>query len=134
MALFKKKCLFSEVNGIVLSAGEPVIGAEVEQYYKWENSDRSSKKTVETDSDGHFSFAAILDNSVFTTLLPSNPVIQQKIYIRHDGNEYEAYLFMKKNYDDNGELHGKPLDLVCELNNEPSREGGFYGVCTLSNE
>lgn len=133
MSLFKNKCLFSEVNGVVLSEGKPVDGAEVDQYYKWENSDKSSRKVVKTDSAGRFSFAAVLDNSLFTSLLPSNPVIQQKIYIRHDGQEYEAYLFMKKNYDNNGELDGKPLDLVCELNNEPSRDGGFYGVCTLAN-
>jgi len=133
MALFDKKCLFSEVNGAVFAGGVPVAGAEVEQFYKWENSNKSSEKSIETDSNGRFRFDAILDNSVFTTILPSNPVIQQKIFIRYDGKEYEAYLFMKKNYDINGELDGKPLDLVCELDNRASREGGFYGVCTLAN-
>ena len=134
MSLFKEKCLFSEVNGVVLSAGKPVAVAEVDQYYKWENSNKSSRKVVETDSDGRFNFAAVFDNSLFTTLIPSNPVIQQKIYIRNDDQEYEAYLYMKKNYDNNGELDGKPLNLVCELDNEPSRDGGFYGVCTLGEE
>jgi hypothetical protein len=32
MSLFAKKCLFSEVNGVVLSAGKPVTGAEVEHF------------------------------------------------------------------------------------------------------
>lgn len=134
MSFKKNKCLFSAVSGTVLLNGMPVAGAEVEQYYKWENSDKSSRKLTETNSSGHFNFAAVYDNSLFTTLLPSNPVIQQKIHIRYDDTEYDAYLFMKKNYEENGELDGKPLSLVCELNNEPSRDGGFYGVCTLELE
>ena len=132
MSLFKEKCLFSRVSGVVLSAGQPVAGARVEQFYRWDGPDISQRITVDTDADGRFSVDAAYDNSVMTYLLPTSPSIQQELTIRHEGKEYEAYLVFKNNYDENGELDGKPLSLVCELGDEPSDDGGFYGICRLA--
>jgi hypothetical protein len=132
MSLFAKKCLFSEVNGVVLSAGKPVTGAEVENFYRWDGPDMSNRTTVETDNEGRFAVDGVHDNALMTYFLPTSPSIQQEIYIRYEGKEYEAYLLIKNNYEENGELDGKPLSFICELNDEPSRDSGFYGICTLA--
>jgi hypothetical protein len=134
MSIFKKKCLFSEVSGVISSQGNPVEGAEVERYYKWQGPDKSGKETVKTDSAGRFKFSAVYDNAVLASLFPHNPSIQQEIHIRFQGKEYEAYMLMKGNYEANGELDGKLLNLSCNLEDEPSRDGGFYGICPLFNE
>jgi hypothetical protein len=48
-----------------------------------------------------------------TNFLPTGPSIQQEIYIRYEGKEYEAYMLIKSNYQENGELDGKPLSFIC---------------------
>ena len=55
----------------------------------------------------------------------------QRITIRHDGREYEGWLHMKDNYDVNGEL-GRPIRLRCSLETEAGQQGGYYGMCVLS--
>lgn len=132
MSHFAKKCLFSAVNGIVLLDGKPVSGAEVEHFYHWDGPDKSNRITVKTDAEGWFSVDAIYDDAAMTYFLPTSPSIQQELTIRHEGREYEAYLVFKENYDENGELGGKPLSLVCDLDDEPGNDGGFYGICRLA--
>ena len=132
MAFMKKKCLFSEVSGVVFSAGKPIGGAEVERYYKWLGPDKAARETVTTDAQGRFSFQAAYDSALLATVFPHNPSIQQEISIRYQGKAYEGYLLLKNNYDSNGELKGKALKLTCDLENEPDRTSGFYGICTLS--
>jgi len=132
MPLFKKKCLFSQVSGVVLSGGQPVAGARIEHYYWWDGPEKSRRITVNTDSDGRFSADAVYDDAWMTYFLPTSPSIQQQLTIHHEDKEYEAYLVFKDNYDENGELGGKPLSLVCELGDEPSNDDGFYGICTLA--
>ena len=132
MSLFAKKCLFSEVSGVVLSDGKPVVGAEVEHFYRWNGPDISNRITEHTDDEGRFAVDAVYDNAVMTYFLPTSPSIQHEIYIRYEGKEYEAYLLIKNNYEENCELADKPLSFICELNDEPSRDGGFYGICTMA--
>jgi len=131
MSFLQVKCLFSKVNGTILIDGKPVQDAEVERYYKWQGPDKSNKEIVKTDAQGRFSFPAAYDNSVLSSIFPHNPSIQQEITIRHQGKEYEAYMLMKGNYEENGELKGKPLILSCDLKNQASVGGDFYGICTL---
>lgn len=132
MSLFEPKCVFSKVEGVVLEDGNPVQGAEVERYYKWGGgSNRPIINRVKTDEQGIFNFPATYEHSIIASIFPIQPSINQKIIIQYQSKSYEAYLFWKSNYQENGELDGKPLHLVCDLKNEPSRMGGFYGVCTL---
>jgi hypothetical protein len=128
----QRQCLFSEVNGVVLSSGKLVTGAEVEHFYRWDGPDISNRTTLQTDDEGRFSVDAVYDNALMTYFLPTSPSIQQEIHIRYEGKEYEAYLLIKNNYKENGELDGKPLSSICEFNDEPNRDSGFYGICTLA--
>ena len=56
---------------------------------------------------------------------------KKEIHIQYQGKEYEAYMLMKGNYKLNGELDGKRLCLKCDLQDEPTNDGGFYGICRL---
>ena len=62
-------------------------------------------------------------------LIPAQPSIRQKLVIRYQGVEYEAWSHGKHDYDANSELDGKPLRLVCDLATAPDFEGTHYGIC-----
>jgi len=63
------------------------------------------------------------------SLVPHQPSTLQSIVIRLGGQEYKAWGFHKLNYDENGELGGKPISLVCKLEQEPTTQNGVYGIC-----
>lgn len=128
MYLFEPKCAFSKVEGVVLEGGVPVEGAEVEQSYYW--GDKPTVNTVKTDKQGRFHFS-VANRYSLLVFFPHNPYISQEITIRYQGKSYEAYLSSKGDYDENTELNGQPLNFICDLKNEPSRDDGFYGICTL---
>lgn len=123
--------MFSPVDGVVTLAGKPVSGAEITRSYKWQGPDLSGKESVTSDTQGRFHFDATFESAILPSLFPHNPSILQEIMIQHHGKEYEAWMFMKGNYDENGELGGKPIKVSCELNDEASRDSGFFGICRL---
>jgi hypothetical protein len=134
-AMFKM-CLFSEVNGVVLDGGKPVVNAVVKRTYNWgiaERSDTTDEQT--TDENGRFSFPSAHTRS-FWYIVPHNPRIRQKIIISANGTEYQAWSYSKGNYDVNGELLGKPMKLLCEVTapeevKEANRINNFHGLCEI---
>lgn len=131
MSLFKPLCVFSSVKGVILKNGEPVEGAEVERKYLWGDfKEKWHKEIFKTDKLGQFHFPAAYERSLLA-LFPHNPNVPQRITIRYQERNYEAYMRRKRNYKENSEFNGKPLELVCDLKNAPSKEGGVYGICTL---
>lgn len=124
-------CLFSEVRGVVLQHGKPVQGATIEQEFQWAWKSEEGRKAVVTDGEGKFYFPAITRSSFFGSLLPHEPMIRQTILIKYAGKTHKAWMFDKGNYDENGELKGKPIALRCELDAEPSHKGEVYGICEL---
>jgi hypothetical protein len=130
-----KKCMFSEVEGIVIQGGKPLEGATIERSYRWALPGSGKQETTQSNKDGHFHFPVMYHDGIFpsffSSIIPHEPVITQDITIRYNEKEYEAYLFSKRDYDLNSELDGVKLKLICDLDKEASREGGFYGVCTL---
>lgn len=129
MSIFGKNVLFSDVKGQVVLNGKPVSGAEVERSYEWAwNHSKGTEKT-QTDQNGRFVFASITQSGGLSGLLPHEPVVFQEITIRHNGQEYVAWQYTKHNYENNGELKGKPLDLYCELSKAPTDNGNYFGIC-----
>jgi len=126
-----KMYLFSEITGVVVKSSAPVQDATVEQEYRWAWKDETGKEQVKTDSQGNFSFPAIVRNSFFGSLLPHEPMIRQTLLIKHEGQVYKAWMFDKGNYDQNGELKGKPISLYCDLDEPLSHKGDVYGICQL---
>jgi hypothetical protein len=125
-----KKCLFSEVQGVVLSNNQPVSGAVVEREYRWTWKGETGKDQATTGPKGEFKFPAIYRSSL-GSFLPHEPMVRQTILIRHAGQTYKAWMLDKGNYEENGELNGKPIVLVCRLETEPKRTGEVFGICDL---
>lgn len=128
-----KKILFSNVHGIVLDGGKPVPDALVTRYFNFGLTDESQTDTTRTDGNGVFTFPEISRLSLLASIVPAQPDIPQKISITHGGKDYLAWLFTKRNYVANGELQGKPIDMVCELTNEPvyDKRTRIDGICRL---
>ena len=127
-----KMVLFSALQGKVLLAGKPVAGATVEREFVWGWKDETGRDSAITDGGGGFSLPPVVRNSVLGALLPHEPSIRQTILIKHGGQTYKAWMFDKGNYDDNGELSGKPIVMTCRLETTPQRRGSVYGICELS--
>lgn len=131
MAFSKTLYLFSEVEGIVVLDGHPVKGAEVERQYTWK--DDLNAEHVLTDAQGRYRFSEVTATSLLWSLLPHEPVIFQKLSIRYQGKEHKGWVLTKHNYDHLGEVGNRPLNLICDLNDEPAahRETETFGICRL---
>ncbi len=137
MAFARTFTLFSEVSGVVLRDGQPVAGAEVERGYIWHWKDKVGKERVTTDASGAFRFGSVTESSFLGSLIPHEPVVQQTLTIRVDGQDYQAWKYTKHNYDPDGEL-GRPLRLRCELTQAPAyhlvddkAKLGYQGLCEI---
>lgn len=124
-----KMCLFSAVKGVVLDHGKPVEGAKIERSYKWMWKDQTGGDSAVTDVQGAFSLPAIWGSSFMGSLLPHEPLVRQTILIKVGDTSYDAWLFNKGEYAENGELKGRPISLVCRLEAEPARHGEVFGIC-----
>ena len=131
MGFFKSQVLFSPVSGVVTLNGAPVAGAEIVQSVDWATKEGPAPRSVTSDANGRFAFDAIEGSSMAARVLPLQPSMNQRLVIRHQGVEYDAYRHGKLNYDLNGENEGKPLVLECELSRQPDFFGKFYGICRL---
>ena len=126
-----KFCLFSAVEGVVLERGQPVPGAQIERSYSWTWKKQQGTDQASTDAQGRFQFPAIQGSSFFRGFLPHEPMVEQTILIHHGGKTYKAWMFDKRNYEQNGELAGKPIVLSCSLETEPRHSGKVFGICEL---
>jgi len=124
-----KMCLFSAVHGVVLDHDKPVAGATIERSYNWAWKNQNGGDQTTTDATGTFALPAIWGSSFFGSLLPHEPFVEQTILIHHDGRTWKAWMLDKRNYDENGELGGRPISLICRLEAEVSHHGEAYGIC-----
>jgi hypothetical protein len=129
MSLFSQKVVFSEVKGVLVDKGKPVEGAEVERTFHMAMGDKKETDRTRTDASGRFFLPRITKSTGLIGVLPHEPVIGQNIVIRMGGKEYMAWQYVKHDYTDNGELDGKPIELICDLGVDPARCGGVYGIC-----
>jgi hypothetical protein len=130
MGIFSPIVLFSQVHGTVLQNGQPVKGAELIQKVVWsDDPDEIPLQHAATDEQGVFQFSAIQRRAGLLRLIPAQPTILQRIWIRYQGTEYVAWMHTKGSYEPNTELNGRPLNLVCELSRQPDFEGKHYGIC-----
>lgn len=133
MAFSKTLYLFSEVEGTVVQNGQPVAGVEVEQEYHWRWGDVRRRTTVTTDAQGRFHFPEATGTSLTASLVPHEPVITQRITLRHQGSEHKGWVFTKHDYDRLGEVQGRRLSFVCDLDSTPGPhpETQTFGICVL---
>ncbi len=124
-------CIFSPVEGKVVQHGQAVSGAVVEREFVWNWGKEQKVDQTTTDDGGRFKLPGIYRRSLMASLLPHQPSTLQSLVIRHAGKEYKAWGFHKLNYDENGELAGKPIVLLCALEREPTQQGEIYGICEV---
>lgn len=129
------KVLFSPVRGVVVRDGVPVGGATVERTYRWVLKDVRGRDTVVTDPDGTFRFDAATGSGLLSSIMPHEPIIEQKIVITHDGQAFEAWVYSKRDYVENGEAK-RPLVMRCDLQTPPRAVAiddfrRYFGLCDL---
>jgi hypothetical protein len=128
------KVMFSEVRGVVQKNTAPVAGAKVKREYTWAWDSKKVQEETVSDAAGNFSFPMARKTSVISGILPHEPVISQLITISVEGKDYIAWDFRKHNYDDQGELRGKPINIACDLTRKPASgyiNDDIYGICQL---
>lgn len=81
-------------------------------------------------------FCLFTYQSEVLAIFPHNPSVGQFIKIYVDGNEYQAWGFGTGNYDVNGELGGKPMNLLCDLDSPKQTHKvndlkNYVGICEL---
>lgn len=131
MAFFSKEevVLFSPMEGVITYNGEPVEGAKLVRQVSWKDDDEVSDSVI-TDAKGYFEFTGITDTT--SSVLPSQFVAQQRVYVYHNDQEYLMWMMGKISPELYGELDGKPTNLRCELTEELRRvEGPYSGLGTI---
>lgn len=133
MAFSKTLYLFSEIQGIVLKGSQPVADAQIEQRYDWQWKSQKGEQRTRSDAQGRFGFAEVTGKSMLGGLMMHQPVIIQELHIQHAGQSYKAWLYKKGDYENNSEVPGRSIRLVCDLDAEPAPlfEDGPYGICRL---
>ena len=125
--------IFSAVDGAITNNGVPVAGARVEREFLWSMKRETGTDSTVTDTRGHFSLPVITRRSLMA-VFPHEPMVRQSIVIHFGDASYKAWMYFKRNYDDNGEL-GRPIRLSCRLETEPAKRPASYdsvfGVCDL---
>ena len=129
-------CLFSEVEGIVLDHGKPVVGAELERIWDLSYDESTGSDRTTTDEKGYFYLPKITKFFVLPGILPfMQPSVGQDIFILEKGRNIKAWRSSKRDYKVNSEL-GKPIRLICHIDREPvytkvpnNLSRSVFGVC-----
>ena len=128
MAFGKQVVLFSAVSGkLIDAAGNPQAGVRIERKWDWKGSPKSDE-TV-TGEDGTFQFPEVNDRSIMASVLPHEPVIGQDMIAHGPNGPVNIWGHTKHSYDANTELDGRPLNLSCRIDKEPSDDGLYWGTC-----
>ena len=129
-------CLFSEVEGIVLDHGKPVVGAELERIWDLSYDESTGSDRTTTDEKGYFYLPKITKFFVLPGILPfMQPSVGQDVFILEKGRNIKAWRSSKRDYKVNSEL-GKPIRLIRHIDREPvytkvpnNLSRSVFGVC-----
>ena len=134
MSIFGKKvCVFSAVEGIVIQDGEPIKNAIIKRTYTWDGNDITDE--IKTNEKGEFSLPEKYESSIWA-FFPHNPSIIQFIKVYVNDVEFQAWGYQKGNYDSNGELNGKSMQLLCDLDSPKETHKideykNYVGICKV---
>ena len=127
-----KMVIWSAMKGRVLMNGQPASGAVLKRNFFWHWKSENGSDETKANAAGEFSFPAIERSSFLGGLLPHEPVIEQAIVIEYQGKSYKAWNLAKRDYDDNGENQGRPIDVTCHLEAERAKHGDVMGLCVFN--
>ncbi|MCK7598883.1 transthyretin-like family protein [Microbulbifer sp. CAU 1566] len=116
MSIFggKEVYLFSNVSGKLTYENKPASNTTVRRLVEVDG--KHYEDTVQTDSEGLFSFEALTKKD--RAILPKEFVSHQKLIAEHDAKDILIWETVKRSEEENAELEGKPLNFTCELTDE----------------
>jgi len=130
MAFGKNLILCSPFNGTVITkGGKPAAGVELERKWVWGWNDQSGSDRSVSDANGRFDFPVVEGKSFTASFLPHEPNISQRIIAHQPSGDVEIWYAVKKNYELNSEMEGRPIKVVCALDTKPSDDGLYWGTC-----
>jgi len=130
MALQNTITFFSEISGVLVDAeGAPQGGVRIVRSWKRTPEDVPMVDETVTSPNGTFSFPAATGRSRMAGLLPGTPVIRQEITAFGPNGPVTLWKTVKTNFDPNGELDGRPLNLECRIDRDPDGDGPVWGTC-----
>jgi hypothetical protein len=139
--------LFSAISGTLVKDGKPVAGATITREANFHGFEQTD--TTTTDKDGTFSFPTMKRFTLVWQVLPSEPIVHQKIVTRALDKDYEVWYHTKRGYEDNAELKyskrinenywqdllidttTSPITVRCELSNERKHVGFISSTCSF---
>ncbi|MCC5865553.1 MAG: carboxypeptidase regulatory-like domain-containing protein [Wenzhouxiangella sp.] len=126
--------LMSAMEGRLTDAGsQPAANIRLVRSWDWAWRNLQGQDETTTDEDGFFRFPAVTGNSLTARLLPHEPSVRQRIMAHHPTGPIEIWLARKGNYDDNGELQGRPLRVLCDLADPPGDDQRlFASLCVAA--
>ena len=127
MVFGKSLVLMSAMEGRLIDAdGRPAAGIRLVRSWDWAWRNLQGRDEASTDENGAFRFPAVTGRSLTARLLPHEPSIRQRIIAHHASGTVEIWLARKGNYDDNGELRGRHLRVLCDLAGPPEDDQRLF--------
>ncbi|MDP5210442.1 DUF6795 domain-containing protein [Microbulbifer sp. 2205BS26-8] len=123
-----KACTFSEMNLRITLNGQPAAGAKVIRMVDWKT---ESVDSFMVDDSGKVHLPAKFESSI-TQALPVEFVSSQVINVQYMDQVYKIWVYAKRNPKENSELEGEPLNLSCELLDDPKTERVFNSLLKTS--
>ncbi|GAA5443482.1 hypothetical protein Misp06_01659 [Microbulbifer sp. NBRC 101763] len=123
-----KACTFSEMKIRLTLNGEPAVGAKIIRTIDWKD---EQIDLFTSDEDGNVDLPAKFENS-FTQVLPVEFISSQSINVEYENNNYLIWIYAKRNPGENSEMNGDPINLSCELSDEPKTERKFKSAVKTS--
>lgn len=118
--------LVSQMEGTLVDKDlRPVSNVRVERSWEWGWNGKKGSDVSTTDAQGHFQFRKVTGFSL-TAILPHQPQIEISITAQGPSGPVALYERTKSDYDDNSEMGGKPLNIVCRIDLEPALQLGRY--------
>lgn len=123
--------LFSPFSGTLVDAGgSPVPGIRIERTWHWTWTSTRGADQRTTDAEGRFSFPRVEARSITASFLPHEPVIDQRITAHLPNGPVLLWGYFKHNYEENGELAGRVLNVRCgTVSAPPGGEPLYNGTC-----
>lgn len=133
MAFGTTLVLASELEGRLLDGedGRPVSGVTITRTWSWAWTSRDGLDQTVTDAEGRFRFEEVLGRSLTAKFIPHEPGVRQELTAELPGGNLTLLSLQKSNYDEHGELGGRPLRIACRTDLEPDARGFFWGTCKL---
>lgn len=119
-----KACIFSDMHINLTLDGKPASGAKVVRTVNWKN---EITDTFTADEAGQVDLPAMYQSSI-TQALPVEFVSAQVIKVQYEDEEYKIWVYAKRDPAENVEFDGRPIQLTCELSEEPTTSRAFGSV------